>query len=84
MAVKTATGDRHNDDLEEILKSLRKYDMRLKPAKCSFNVKAGKLFGFMLTNRGMEANLVKGQAIMDMRNPTSVKEVQQLKGAWLL
>jgi hypothetical protein len=70
MAVKTATSDRHNDDLEDILKSLRKYDMRLKPAKCSFKVKAGKLLGFMLTNRGMEANLTKCQAIMNMRSPT--------------
>jgi hypothetical protein len=78
--VKTATGDQHDDDLEDILKSVRKYDMSLNPAKCSFGVKAGKFLGFMLTNRGIEANAEKWQAIIDMRSPTSVKEVQQLTG----
>jgi hypothetical protein len=34
----------------------------------------------MLTNRGIEANPNKCQAIIDMRSPTSVKEVQQLTG----
>jgi hypothetical protein len=34
----------------------------------------------MLTNRGIEANLDKCQAIIDMRSPTSIKEVQQLTG----
>jgi hypothetical protein len=34
----------------------------------------------MLTNRGIEANPDKCQAIIDMRSPTSIKEVQQLTG----
>jgi hypothetical protein len=34
----------------------------------------------MLTNRGIEVNPDKCQAIIDMRSPTSVKEVQQLTG----
>jgi hypothetical protein len=34
----------------------------------------------MLTNRGIEANPDKCRAIIDMRSPTSVKEVQQLAG----
>ncbi|MCI75087.1 retrotransposon protein, partial [Trifolium medium] len=34
----------------------------------------------MLTNRGIEANSEKCQAIIDMRSPASVKEVQQLMG----
>ncbi|RDX86157.1 Retrovirus-related Pol polyprotein from transposon opus, partial [Mucuna pruriens] len=36
--------------------------------------------GFMLTRRGTEENLVKCNAIIDMRSPISVKEVQQLVG----
>jgi hypothetical protein len=54
--------------------------MRLNPAKCSFGVQSGKFLEFMLTNRGIEANPDKCQAIIDMRSPTSVKEVQQLTG----
>jgi hypothetical protein len=34
----------------------------------------------MLTSRGIEANPDKCQAIIDMRSPTSVKEVQRLTG----
>jgi hypothetical protein len=54
--------------------------MRLNPAKCSFGVQSGKFLGFMLTNRGIEANSDKCQAIIDMRSPMIVKEVQQLAG----
>jgi hypothetical protein len=54
--------------------------MRFNPAKCSFGVQAGKFLGFMLTRRGIEANPEKCQAIINMRSPTSVKEVQQLTG----
>jgi len=41
-------------------------------------VEAGKFLGFMLTERGIEANPDKCAAIIAMRSPTSVKEVQQL------
>ncbi|MCI57467.1 hypothetical protein A2U01_0078718, partial [Trifolium medium] len=34
----------------------------------------------MLTNRGIEANPDKCQDIIDMRSPSSIKEVQQLTG----
>ncbi|MCI80607.1 hypothetical protein A2U01_0101878, partial [Trifolium medium] len=49
--------------------------MRLNPAKCSFDVQADKFLGFLLTHRGIAANPEKCQAIIDMRSPTSVKEV---------
>ncbi|KAK2425775.1 hypothetical protein QL285_024519 [Trifolium repens] len=80
MVVKTPETGSHSEDLEEILTSVRKYNMRLNPAKCSFGVQAGKFLGFMLTRRGIEANPEKCQAIINMRSPTSVKEVQQLTG----
>ena len=54
--------------------------MRLNQYKCIFGVQAGKFYGFMLTNRGIEANQDKFQTIIDMRNPSSKKEVQELTG----
>ena len=45
-----------------------------------FAVEAGKFLGFMLTQRGIEANPDKCQAILNMKNPTCVREVQQLNG----
>jgi hypothetical protein len=80
MVVKTTEDGEHDKDLGDILASVRKYNMRLNPAKCSFGVQSGKFLGFMLTNRGIEANPHKCQAIIDMRSPTTVKEVQQLAG----
>ena len=54
--------------------------MRLNPQKCVFTVETRKFLGFMLTNRGIEANLNKCKAILEMKSPSSVKEVQRLTG----
>ncbi|KAI9088900.1 hypothetical protein K1719_029179 [Acacia pycnantha] len=40
----------------------------------------GKFLGFMLTNRGIEANPDKCRAVMEMKAPSNKKEVQQLTG----
>ncbi|PNY16673.1 hypothetical protein L195_g013398, partial [Trifolium pratense] len=80
MVIKTTEKGEHDQDLADILKSVRKYNMRLNPAKCSFGVQAGKFLGFILTHRGIEANPEKCQVIINMRSPSSVKEVQQLTG----
>ena len=47
--------------------------MRLNPQKCAFTIKVENFLGFMLTHWGIEANL-------EMKSPTSVKEVQHLTG----
>ena len=60
--------------------TIAKYRLKLNPEKCVFRVEAGKFLGFMLTERGIEANLDKCAAIIAMRSPASVKEVQQLTG----
>jgi len=52
----------------------------LNPEKCVFGVRGGKFLGFMLTNRGIEANPDKCEAIMKMRSPANLKEVQRLVG----
>ena len=59
---------------------LRKHMMRLNFQQCAFAVEARKFLGFILTHRGIKANLDKCQAILEMTSPTSVKEVQRLTG----
>ncbi|XP_072054278.1 uncharacterized protein [Arachis hypogaea] len=54
--------------------------MRLNPEKCAFGVQKGKFLGFLLTNRGIEANPDKCQAIINMQSPRTIKEVQCLTG----
>jgi len=80
MVVTSQERGRHPHDLEELFTSIAKYRLKLNPEKCVVGVEAGKFLGFMLTERGIEANPDKCAAIIAMRSPTSVKEVQQLNG----
>ena len=52
--------------------------MCLNLAKYVFGVQGGKFLGFLLTSRGIEANLKKCFAILEIRSPSTLKEVQQL------
>ena len=70
----------HLDDLRETFATLRQYQMKLNPSKCAFGVASRKFLGFMVFQRGIEANLEKVQAILDMTSPKTVKEVQKLIG----
>lgn len=67
-------------NLQEVLGQVRKFGMRLNLAKCTFGVSAGKFLGFMLTSRGIEANPDKCRAILEMRSPCNLKEIQRLVG----
>ena len=40
----------------------------------------GKLFGFIVSHRGIKANPEKIIAIMDMEAPATIKDVQKLMG----
>jgi len=80
LVVKKKEEGSHTEDLREILQHVREYNMPLNPAKCTFGVQAGKFLGFLLTRRGIKANPDKCQAIINMRSPANIKEVQQLTG----
>ena len=54
--------------------------MKLNPAKCLFGVSSGKFLGFMVSQQGIEVNLEKARAILNMVSPKTVKEVQRLMG----
>ena len=54
--------------------------MKLNPSKCVFGVASGKFLGFMVSQRGIEANPKKVQAIINMTSPRIIKEVQKLTG----
>nr|KYP69397.1 Retrovirus-related Pol polyprotein from transposon 17.6 [Cajanus cajan] len=84
MVVKSSDNSSHVSDLQELFDTLGKHQLKLNPEKCSFGVQAGKFLGFMLTHRGIEANPERCSAIINMRSPSSVKEVQQLTGQIIL
>jgi hypothetical protein len=43
-------------DLQETFDNLDRYKLKLNPTKCSFDVSIGKLLGFLVSTRGIEAN----------------------------
>ena len=54
--------------------------MKLNPSKCAFGVASGKFLGFMVSHRGIKANPEKIKAILDMKPPQNIKEVQSFTG----
>ncbi|RDX69913.1 Tf2-8, partial [Mucuna pruriens] len=78
MVVKSPDPKEHIKDLEEIFTQFRKYDMRLNSNKCVFKSFREKFLGFMLTHRGIEANLDKCKVIIQMKSHQNIKEVQRL------
>ncbi|XP_073138200.1 uncharacterized protein [Henckelia pumila] len=78
--VKFRTGRDFIPDLEETFNTLRKYGVKLNPAKCVFGVKSGKFLGFVVTERGIEVNPEKVKVLKEMPSPTSIREVQRLTG----
>ena len=80
MLVKSTTAELHIAHLVEAFLILKEYNMKLNPAKCAFRVSVGKFLGFVVNNRGIEANPNKIKAMLDMPSPSNVKEVQRLTG----
>lgn len=78
MLVKSLQIEQHLSNLDEIFHTLRKYKMKLNPSKCTFGVSAEKFLRFMVSQRGIEANLEKVKAILGMQAPRNTKEVQCL------
>ena len=80
MLVKSTTAELHIAHLSEAFQIMRKYNMKLNPAKCAFGVSAEKFLGFIVNHRGIEANPDKIRAVLDMQPPSGIKEVQRLTG----
>ena len=80
MLIKSKEELAHLNDLKEMFATLKQYQMRLNLSKCVFGVASWKFLGFVVSLRGIEANLEKVQAIINMASPRTVKEVQKLTG----
>nr|AAK52140.1 retrotransposon protein, putative, Ty3-gypsy sub-class [Oryza sativa Japonica Group] len=80
IVVKSRKAFDHASDLQETFDNLRAAGMKLNPEKCVFGVRAGKLLGFLVSERGIEANPEKIDATQQMKPPSSVREVQKLTG----
>jgi hypothetical protein len=52
--------------------------MMLNPTKYVFGVSSGKLLGYMVSSRGIDANPKKVEAIEQLQPPQTRKEIQKL------
>jgi hypothetical protein len=81
IVVKTKRGSTLVEDLTLVFNKLRATRTKLNPEKCVFVVSTGKLLGFLVSHRGIEANPEKIRAIEEMRPLAQIKDVQKLTGS---
>jgi len=80
MIAKSRTEEEHLVNLRKLFGRLRKYRLRLNPAKCKFGVKLEKLLGFFVSQKGIEVDLDKVKTILEMPEPRTEKQVRGFLG----
>jgi hypothetical protein len=66
--------------LAETFANIRDARLRLNPETCIFRVHQGKILGYLVSHRRIEANPTKIQAITNMTPPQSTRDIQRLTG----
>jgi hypothetical protein len=61
VVIKTENSENFIGDLQLVFNSRRHYRWTLNPEKCVFGVPVGKLLGFIVSHRGIEANPEKSR-----------------------
>jgi hypothetical protein len=82
IVVKTKESHSLIDDLTHTFAALNQYQWKLNPKKCIFGVPSGILLGNVISHDGIHPNpnLEKVQAVLNMKQPANVKDVQKLRG----
>ena len=80
MIAKSQGEDDHVVNLRKLFERLRKFQLKLNPAKCTFGATSKKLLGFVVSKKGIEIDLDKVRAIQDLPPPRTQKEVRSFMG----
>jgi hypothetical protein len=80
IVVKTRKASDLLSDLEAMFRCLKAKGVKLNPEKCVFGVPRGVLLGFIVSERGIEANPEKIAAITSMGPIKDLKGVQRVMG----
>jgi hypothetical protein len=78
IVVKSKKRQDHVQDLQEAFSNLRKGNLKLNPEKYTFGVQKGKILDCIVSTKGIDPNPDKVQAILNMRIPENIKDVQKL------
>jgi hypothetical protein len=65
-------------DLEETFKNLKRFNIKLNLEKCTFGVSQGKLLGYIITKRDIEANPDKISAIAGRTQTPPVQVIKKV------
>ena len=66
--------------MKKLFERLKEYKLRVNPNKCTFGVWSGKLFGFIVSNKGIEVDPSKVKVIQEMPSTRTEKEVKGFLG----
>ena len=80
MIVKSCDRADHWVALKLFFQRIRRFKLRLNPKKCTFGVDSGKLLGYMISERGIEADPDQIRAILDMSPPQTKTEIRGFLG----
>jgi hypothetical protein len=80
VAVKTKESHSLIDDLTRTFAALNQYQWKLNPKKCIFGVPSDIFLGNFVSRDGIRPSPEKVQAVLNMKRPANVKDVQKLTG----
>ena len=78
--IKSKKAEDHLIDLKKLFERLRRYNLKLNPAKYAFGAPTGKLLGFIVSKKGIEIDPTKIKAIREMPVPKTQKDVKSFLG----
>ena len=76
MIAKSYGKDEHVINLKKLFERLKKFQLKLNPAKYTFGATSRKLLGFMVNKKGIEIDPNKVRAIQDLPPLRTQKEVK--------
>ena len=76
LIAKSQEDESHVKNLRKLFERLRKFQLKLNPAKCTFGTIFGKLLGFIINRKGIEVDPDKIKAIQNLLPPHTQKEVR--------
>ena len=80
MIVKSRDRADHLAALQRFFERIRRFKLRLNPKKCTFGITFGKLLVHIVSERGIEVDLEKIRAILDMPAPRIEREIRGFLG----
>lgn len=76
IVIMSDTFDKHIRDLQSVFERLRLFNLRANRAKCVFAKESIKYLGHVINTEGVAPDPNKVSAVLDMKEPTSVKHLQ--------